>query len=267
MAVTDAAAAVSAAFAYDEFGASASEVSSGDGSFLFSGAIGLRRINKTHLFARARTYNEALGRFLSPDPILADLKDSQRSRFPYVRNNPLIRVDPSGLLTEQAYCSDAKLGKPIDDSQRVSSSGLHMEVNIYGAVGPWGKEVSLGTSTSEGYYYVEKDIGGAVIGSGTSVTIGGGINPSDLPTAGDASLTSGLSVSFGGFDAGIDVEWVSKSENGVNWWPKVTTEVTVVHVLNLESDSAGSAAGEAKGSFGFKANVLSYEKVVSVITN
>jgi RHS repeat-associated protein len=46
----------------------------------------------------ARFYSTLVGRFLSPDPVIAKLGDPQvLNRYSYVRNNPLIFVDPTGL--------------------------------------------------------------------------------------------------------------------------------------------------------------------------
>jgi len=47
-----------------------------------------------------RVYDPALGRFLSPDPLVQASYDTQGlNRYAYVRNNPLRYVDPSGLCT------------------------------------------------------------------------------------------------------------------------------------------------------------------------
>jgi filamentous hemagglutinin len=49
------------------------------------------------LFYRARFYAPALGRFLSADPIVPDVKNPQAlNRYAYVVNNPLKYNDPSG---------------------------------------------------------------------------------------------------------------------------------------------------------------------------
>ena len=45
----------------------------------------------------ARQYEPALGRFTSPDTIVPDARDPQSlNRYAYVRNNPLLYIDPSG---------------------------------------------------------------------------------------------------------------------------------------------------------------------------
>ena len=50
---------------------------------------------------QGRVYDPALGRFLSPDPLLGDLQRPQSlNAYSYVSNNPLSRVDPTGLVDE-----------------------------------------------------------------------------------------------------------------------------------------------------------------------
>jgi hypothetical protein len=45
----------------------------------------------------ARFYSTALGRFLSPDPLITPADPQMLDHYSYVRNNPLVFVDPSGL--------------------------------------------------------------------------------------------------------------------------------------------------------------------------
>ena len=48
-------------------------------------------------FYNARYYNPALGRFISPDPIVPEAGNPQAlNRYTYVDNNPVILIDPSG---------------------------------------------------------------------------------------------------------------------------------------------------------------------------
>jgi len=51
-------------------------------------------------YYRARYYDSSTGRFLSEDPIH---QFSEKSAYPYVSNNPLILVDPTGLVA-RLYC-------------------------------------------------------------------------------------------------------------------------------------------------------------------
>jgi RHS repeat-associated protein len=51
-------------------------------------------------YYRARYYDPAGGRFISEDPIH---RFSEKSAYPYVSNNPLVLVDPTGLVAT-LYC-------------------------------------------------------------------------------------------------------------------------------------------------------------------
>ena len=49
-------------------------------------------------YAQARSYVNRLGRFSSPDPIFGSISDPQSlNRYSYVRNMPVMAVDPTGL--------------------------------------------------------------------------------------------------------------------------------------------------------------------------
>ncbi|MHB8525864.1 MAG: RHS repeat-associated core domain-containing protein [Candidatus Acidiferrales bacterium] len=52
-------------------------------------------------YAMARYYNPRLGRFMTPDPLMGDIRNPQTlNRYAYVANNPLNLIDPSGLHEE-----------------------------------------------------------------------------------------------------------------------------------------------------------------------
>ena len=54
-------------------------------------------------FYRARYYDQAIGRFLTPDPFPGSLSRPQSlHRYSYVENNPINRLDPLGLRAEAA---------------------------------------------------------------------------------------------------------------------------------------------------------------------
>jgi RHS repeat-associated protein len=57
------------------------------------------------LYLRARWYAVKVGRFTSPDPIIADFHDPRSiNRYVYVLGNPIILIDPSGLQACASYC-------------------------------------------------------------------------------------------------------------------------------------------------------------------
>jgi RHS repeat-associated protein len=63
---------------------------------------GYERDDETGLdFAQARYYDSELGRFITPDPLLSSgypTSPQSWNRYSYVRNQPLSRVDPTGLF-------------------------------------------------------------------------------------------------------------------------------------------------------------------------
>jgi len=72
---------------------------------------GYERDNETDLdFAQARMYASRLGRFTSTDPILMEPKratDPQKiNLYIYVRNNPLILIDPTGQIIDDSSLDD-----------------------------------------------------------------------------------------------------------------------------------------------------------------
>ena len=69
-------------------------------------------------FAQNRYYSNSLGRFTSPDPLMASARvnDPQTfNRFTYVKNNPLNLVDPAGLMecdpSEDPRCKKGRTRK------------------------------------------------------------------------------------------------------------------------------------------------------------
>jgi RHS repeat-associated protein len=80
---------------------------------------GYERDDETGLdFAQARYYDSELGRFITPDPLLSSgypTSPQSWNRYSYVSNQPLNRVDPSGLFEWSAglggSASDADLRK------------------------------------------------------------------------------------------------------------------------------------------------------------
>ncbi len=81
---------------YDTFGAHTAPTPATAGRY---GYTGEEIDTETGLvYLRARYYDPALGRFISPDPFLGRLAEPiTQNRYVYVKNNPLGFTDPSGL--------------------------------------------------------------------------------------------------------------------------------------------------------------------------
>jgi peptidoglycan L-alanyl-D-glutamate endopeptidase CwlK len=59
----------------------------------------------------ARWYDPSMGRFLQPDPVIADPYDPQGlSRYSYVRNDPVGRIDPTGAWSLSANAYAGQIG-------------------------------------------------------------------------------------------------------------------------------------------------------------
>ncbi len=66
----------------------------------YTGQRSLERSLGSLYHYQARWYTPVLGRFLSPDPIVPEPGNPQAlNRYSYVYNNPLLHIDPSGLVT------------------------------------------------------------------------------------------------------------------------------------------------------------------------
>lgn len=67
----------------------------------------LDNLNLIHM--NGRVYDPVIGRFMSPDPVITKIGDSQRSNpYSYVENRPLTMTDPTGLqiACDSDYCND-----------------------------------------------------------------------------------------------------------------------------------------------------------------
>jgi RHS repeat-associated protein len=103
----------------------------------------------------ARYYASSMGRFLSPDwsakvaPVpYAKLDDPQSlNLYAYVRNNPLVRIDPDGHVTcagSKDYCAQIKtgldLGKAAVKSLGANSKEGKAIQKVLDFYGEWGKD-------------------------------------------------------------------------------------------------------------------------------
>ncbi len=96
--LTDTNAAVTDAWAYDPHGRILERTGSQPQSFTFVGAWGVRQEGEDGLYQmRARYYDAATARFLSPEPIWPQLDDPKAlNPYQYAANDPIRFADPSG---------------------------------------------------------------------------------------------------------------------------------------------------------------------------
>ncbi|MBI3801024.1 MAG: hypothetical protein HY268_29130 [Deltaproteobacteria bacterium] len=87
---------VTARYQYSAFGLPQKVEGTGGSPFLFNGE--LWDADAGLLYLRARWYDPSIGRFISRDPFLGSVEDPQTfNAYAYARNDPVNRVDPSGL--------------------------------------------------------------------------------------------------------------------------------------------------------------------------
>jgi|GEM_PF-2181607 len=97
---------ITAAFAYDEFGAVAGQTGGEVGPWRFCGDLGLQQVHSIVHFVRARFYADTAGRLLQRDPIRNIVSTQGVNAYPYVGNSPLMVVDPRGLYGVPAATQD-----------------------------------------------------------------------------------------------------------------------------------------------------------------
>ena len=91
VAITNGSQTVVKSYAYQPYGTL-------DQPFTFVGQFGVMREPNSFYYMRARYYDPEAGRFISEDPI--GFEGEQANLYSYVLNNPINRIDPSGLLFE-----------------------------------------------------------------------------------------------------------------------------------------------------------------------
>ena len=98
-ALTNAAGIVTDTYTYDAFGGATHTSGASANYWLFAGE---QRDSETGFYyLHARYYDPAIGRFLTPDPVPgAPTVPQTFNRYPYAANDPVNRVDPTGLVSE-----------------------------------------------------------------------------------------------------------------------------------------------------------------------
>ncbi|HPO13635.1 MAG TPA: DUF6531 domain-containing protein [Candidatus Hydrogenedentes bacterium] len=111
VAVSDADADISSAYAYDEFGKTTMQSGTEINCFQYVGQLGVQQEANTLLFMRARFYDTSLGLFLSPDSMrVVPEEPLAGNSYSYVIGNPLLLVDASGKFAFRASVLPELLG-------------------------------------------------------------------------------------------------------------------------------------------------------------
>ena len=129
----------------------------------------------------ARYYSSAMARFTSPDPLLNSGRpwDPQSwNRYSYVRNNPLARIDPTGLYDLNNTCAggDKKCNKQFNQHAKDLKNGLsNLQNQLKNVKDPAQKarlEASLKALGTEGDHNGVNVAFGATRGGGAGETEG-----------------------------------------------------------------------------------------------
>ena len=107
-------------------------------------------IEKTGLdYFGARYMSSPLGRFMSPDPLMASARASDPqswNRYVYARNNPLRYNDPLGLFASPSYYCDDDTDACLNDEQRriLGNSIIDLDGASYSGKSLWDKLSDMG---------------------------------------------------------------------------------------------------------------------------
>jgi RHS repeat-associated protein len=96
VAVTDNSDTITEKYAYDEFGKALGVSETTPNPFRYVGQYGVLDEGNGYLFMRARYYDAGAGKFVSKDPL--GFGGGDFNLYGYVGGNPLVGIDPSGLL-------------------------------------------------------------------------------------------------------------------------------------------------------------------------
>jgi RHS repeat-associated protein len=140
----------------------------------FTGHEMLDNVGLVHM--NGRVYDPALGRFLSADPLIGDLADSQSlNPYAYVGNRPLNATDPTGYLVDGGL--SVYVGKFVVDS--ILSSLVYGLLN-HGGLPPPPATALPGQSAQNGVGLCgagtfSPTCGGTILYAGAPGTGGGGV--------------------------------------------------------------------------------------------
>ncbi|MET4685139.1 RHS repeat-associated core domain-containing protein [Brevundimonas faecalis] len=111
---TDAAGAVTAVNAYDEYGI---PNATNTGRFQYTGQTWLRELGMYHY--KARIYSPTLGRFLQADPIGYE---DDVNLYAYVGNDPVNKTDPTGMCVLALPCPAPSSAVTLPTAAEVGSA-------------------------------------------------------------------------------------------------------------------------------------------------
>ena len=236
----------------------------------------------------ARLYDPILGRFLSPDPFVADPLFSQDyNRYMYARNNPLLYTDPTGefpwlivgigvaigMWRGGAIANDGKANPLKWDWNSGKTWGYMLGGGIIGGVSAyagaslyaWGMTAasSVGLGGFQAGFHAGMISGGASIGINSL-----GMNLLSGMNFRDAVGLAGIDMWKGGFSSGIGSgvsEGIRAFRDGRTFWTGERIETITWDIPNVGSqrlnDCVPTSFAEANDFFGGN---ISYEEFLSL---
>ena len=124
VAATDASGAVSWRERYTPFGETIDNPAANLNNKSFTGY--LRDADYALLYAEAREYDPAIGRFLEPDPLR---EADQVNLYAYVENDPVNKTDPTGTINNCYNAGNCPTTQPPPLSPR-EQAGFYREMNV-----------------------------------------------------------------------------------------------------------------------------------------
>ena len=179
VAITDASQTLVNKYAYTSFGRLSNEQETFSQPFKFVGQHGVMTEPNGFYYMKARYYDPEVGRFISEDPI--GFEGGDLNFYAYVSNNPIMGVDPSGLIRPGFFPSESPYGQ----------GSMNQLEGLYDWISDWDLSMDFNPALVTA--------GGALLGKGAVLSIVGAAEIGTFNPFGIIPLGVGLfDIGFGG---------------------------------------------------------------------